>query len=106
MEVNSVSTLSRISGGTESLIGNKVKVDENRNETFESIFQSAMNLLNETNAYSNAAAEQEMAYAMGLTNNTHELQIAQTKASISLQYTMAIRNAVMDAYKEIMQLQF
>ena len=47
-----------------------------------------------------------MAYAMGLTNNTHDLQVAQMKANISLQYTVAIRNAVMDAYREIMQMQF
>ena len=43
---------------------------------------------------------------MGLTENTHDLQVAQMKANISLQYTVAVRNAVIEAYKEIMQLQF
>ena len=50
--------------------------------------------------------EAELQYAMGLMTNTHDLQVAQQKANLSLQYTVAVRNAVMDAYKEIMQMQF
>lgn len=79
---------------------------ENRNATFESMFQSALSMIEETNELSNQAAEAEMAYSMGLMTSTHDLQIAQQKANISLQYTVAVRNAVLDAYKEIMQLQF
>ncbi len=76
------------------------------NNGFESLLQSAMDMIKETNQYSNEAAEAELSYAMGITNSTHDLQVAQMKANISLQYTVAVRNAVMDAYKEIMQLQF
>ena len=65
-----------------------------------------MDMLRETNDYSNQAGEAELAYAMGITNSTHDLQVAQMKANISLQYTVAVRNAVIDAYKEIMQMQF
>lgn len=78
----------------------------NRNATFESLFQAATKMVNETNEYSNAAEEAETAYALGLTDNTHELQVAQQKANIALQYTVAVRNQVLDAYKEIMNLQF
>ena len=74
--------------------------------TFDGLLQSAMNMIKETNDYSNEAAEAELAYAMGITENTHDLQVAQMKANISLQYTVAVRNAVIEAYKEIMQLQF
>lgn len=73
---------------------------------FESLLQSAVDMIKETNEYSEKASEAELAYAMGITNSTHDLQVAQMKANISLQYTVAVRNAVMDAYKEIMQLQF
>ena len=79
---------------------------EEEKASFDSLLNSAMNMIKETNDYSNEAAEAELAYAMGITNSTHELQVAQMKANISLQYTVAVRNAVMDAYKEIMQLQF
>ena len=74
--------------------------------SFDSLLKSAMEMISETNRYSNEAQEAELAYAMGLTNSTHDLQVAQMKANISLQYTVAVRNAVMDAYREIMQMQF
>lgn len=80
--------------------------EASENNGFESLLQSAMDMIKETNQYSNEAAEAELSYAMGITNSTHDLQVAQMKANISLQYTVAVRNAVMDAYKEIMQLQF
>ena len=74
--------------------------------SFDSLLQSAMSMISETNRYSNEAQEAELAYAMGVTNSTHDLQVAQMKANISLQYTVAVRNAVLDAYREIMQMQF
>ena len=80
--------------------------DDSSGASFDSLLNSAMDMIRETNDYTNEAAEAELAYAMGVTNSTHELQVAQMKANISLQYTVAVRNAVMDAYKEIMQLQF
>ena len=84
----------------------KLYSPEGKTGSFDSLLQSAIQMISETNRYSNEASEAEMAYAMGLTNNTHDLQVAQMKANISLQYTVAVRNAVMDAYREIMQMQF
>jgi flagellar hook-basal body complex protein FliE len=86
--------------------GTLTKTKENNNTSFESMFQAAVNMIKQTNDYTNAAEEAETAYALGLTDSTHDLQIAQQKANLSLQYTVAVRNAVMDAYKEIMNLQF
>jgi flagellar hook-basal body complex protein FliE len=77
-----------------------------RNNTFESVFQSALSMLNETNNLSNAAKEAEVSYALGLSDNTYDLQVAQSKANMSLQYTVQVRNKVLEAYKEIMNLQF
>ena len=42
---------------------------------------------------------------MGETENTHDLTIALSKASTALQYTVAIRDKLLDAYREIMQMQ-
>lgn len=77
-----------------------------RNETFEALFQSALNMINETNTVTNAAVREEVSYMLGLSDNMHDLQIAQQKANLSLQYTVAVRNKVLEAYKEIMNLQF
>lgn len=103
MDITSVNSLAQFS---KYDIDSASTAKMNRNETFESLFQAAAKMVKETNDYSNAAEEAEMAYALGLTDNTHELQVAQQKASMALQYTVAVRNQVLDAYKEIMNLQF
>ena len=95
--------LKPLEGFKDSILTKEEKPDTS---TFDGLLQSAMNMIKETNDYSNEAAEAELAYAMGITENTHDLQVAQMKANISLQYTVAVRNAVIEAYKEIMQLQF
>ena len=82
-----------------------VKSDEERT-AFDNIFRSALNLIEETNAYSNAAEEEEIKYALGESDSIHDLQIAQQKANVSLQYTVAVRDAVVDAYRDIMNMQF
>ena len=75
-------------------------------QVFSSILDSAARLINQTNAYSNAAEEEEIKYALGETDNIHDLQIAQQKANVSLQYTVAVRDAFMSGYKELMNMQF
>lgn len=106
MDISSISSISNVSDLTKNLLKTTSETQDNRNATFEAMFQSALNMVNETNAYTDAAEQAEMDYAMGLTTSTHDLRIAQSKANISLQYTVAVRNAVLDAYKEIMQIQF
>ncbi|MCI5639982.1 MAG: flagellar hook-basal body complex protein FliE [Lachnospiraceae bacterium] len=93
---------SALADDSDSLVVHSAKDDT----PFDSIFQSALNLIDETNAYSNAAEEEEIKYALGETNSIHDVQIAQQKANVSLQYTVAVRDAVVEAYKEIMNLQF
>ena len=76
----------------------------NRDNGFDTIFQSALNMVNETSNLQNKAEEAEIQFALGLSNNTHDLQIAQEKANIALQYTVAVGNKAIEAYKEIMQM--
>lgn len=74
-------------------------------QAFSSLLSSAMSMINETNQLSNAANAEQMNFALGYTDNTHDLLIAQQKASLSLQYTVAIKNKVLEAYKELMNIQ-
>ncbi|MDD5900458.1 MAG: flagellar hook-basal body complex protein FliE [Lachnospiraceae bacterium] len=83
-----------------------VKEKSESSGAFEAIYQSAIGLLEETNRYTHEAEEAQMSYMLGLNDNVHDLLIAQNKANLSLQYTVAIRNGVLDAYKELMQMQF
>lgn len=44
-------------------------------------------------------------FALGKTDNIHEVTIAAEKAKIALNLTTAVQNKVIDAYKEIMRMQ-
>lgn len=44
-------------------------------------------------------------FAAGKTDNIHQVMLAAEKADIALQFTMQIRNKIMDAYSEIMRMQ-
>ncbi|MCR4434503.1 MAG: flagellar hook-basal body complex protein FliE [Clostridiales bacterium] len=44
-------------------------------------------------------------FAAGKTDNIHDVMIASEKADIALQFTMQIRNKILDAYTEIMRMQ-
>lgn len=98
--LNSIANINTYKG--ENTASNNIS----KNDTFENLFQSALSMVNETNNLTNAAEKEEISYALGLTDNAHDLQAAQSKANISLQYTVAVRNKVLEAYKEIMNLQF
>jgi len=101
-----IASLSKINSISRYGAGQTLAAGKTNNASFESMFQAAVNMINETNQYTNAAEEAQIAYALGITDSTADLQVAQMKATLALQYTVAVRNGVMDAYKEIMNLQF
>jgi flagellar hook-basal body complex protein FliE len=44
------------------------------------------------------------AFAAGKIDNIHQVTIAAEKADIALQFTVQIRNKIMEAYQEIMRM--
>lgn len=91
---------------SDLLTNNSVtKTDTSGNSTFDSVFNSVSGLLDSTNSYIQQAQQAEVDYALGNMTNTHELGVYQQKANIALQYTVAIRDKALEAYKEIMNMQ-
>lgn len=74
-------------------------------DSFDQILAAAMNMVKETNSYQKAAEEAEISFALGESTSTHELLVAQEKANIALSYTVAVRDKVLEAYREIMNMQ-
>ncbi len=74
-------------------------------DVFSSFLNTAINNINTTNAYLSDAENEEIKFALGETENTHDLVIALQKASTALQYTVAVRDKLLEAYREIMQMQ-
>lgn len=61
--------------------------------------------LNKVNALQKAADNSAMALATGEIQNLHQVTIDSLKAEIALQFTLQIRNKVIEAYQEIMRMQ-
>ncbi|MCH5274821.1 MAG: flagellar hook-basal body complex protein FliE [Lachnospiraceae bacterium] len=72
---------------------------------FGALLDSAINNIQTTNNYLSDAENEKLKWALGETESTHDLTIAMEKASTALQYTVAIRDKLLEAYREIMQMQ-
>ena len=105
-----ITSLYNISSGAvkeaagQQLAGSSV-ITTPESEEFGSFLTTAMENLNTTNALLSDAEHEELKLAMGETDNTHDLTIALGKASTALSYTVAVRDKILEAYKELMQIQ-
>lgn len=66
---------------------------------------AAVDMYKEADSLQKSAESAEMSYALGYSDNIHDVAAAARKASISLQYTVKVTNAVVSAYKELMNMQ-
>ncbi len=81
------------------------KEDRAEGTLFDAFLNSAINSIKTTNEYLSDAEDMDIKFALGETDNAHDLTIALQKASTALQYTVAVRDRLLDAYKELMQMQ-
>lgn len=88
--------------GVEGMPGN---AKTPRAQGFDAILGSAMKMIGETNDLQQAANQEKISFALGEAENTHDLLIAEQKATIALQYTTAVRDKLIEGYKEIMNMQ-
>lgn len=103
--IDSIASLKQLYG-SQRVKSDAGVIQASGKQGFESVFKSALDLVEQTNRLTNAAEQEEMRFALGYTDNISNLMAAQRKAGLSLQYTVAVRNTVMSAYREIMNLQF
>lgn len=80
-------------------------IEDYKENGFDAMLHTAIDNLNTTNNYLSKAEDEEIKWALGETENTHDLTIALQKASTALQYTVAIRDKLLEAYKELIQMQ-
>lgn len=111
MDISAISAQVGLSGlnsadKVSSLTGTLTeKSDKAEGTLFDAFLNTALDNIKTTNSYLSDAENEKISFALGETENTHDLTIALQKASTALQYTVAIRDKVMDAYKELMQMQ-
>lgn len=99
-----ISALSGISSEYLDTYVKRTDMADTGEESFGSILSSVMESLEETNDLQNKAEAEEIRFAMGESENTHDLLVAEAKANIALQYTVTVRDRLIDGYKELMQM--
>ena len=111
MNLAAVTALNSVlAGGSISDVSSLAGVLSEKKETangtmFDAVLNTAIENIKVTNGYLSDAENEEIKFMLGETESTHDLMIALNKASTALQYTVAIRDKVMEAYKEIIQMQ-
>lgn len=76
--------------------------EPNEKVSFKDLLDTAITQVNEMQK----GADQKIAlYAAGQITDPHEVTIAVEEAHLALQYTMQIRNKLLEAYQEIMRMQ-
>lgn len=88
-----------------NLISESSLVKNDKTDTFSDVLSAMMSSIDETNDLQNSAEQESIRFALGESENSHDLAAAQSKALTAIQYTFAVRDKVIDAYKEIMQMQ-
>ncbi len=97
--INTINSLDEIGKVGQSVLGN-----QNTGEgglSFQSIFKDAIGQVKETNE---ALEYEAYRLATGQTDNLHDITIASTKASLSVELFVQLRNKALDAYNEIMRM--
>lgn len=109
MDISKIGSLTGINGvASLDTLSSVTGLSENKKtdgKLFDALLNTAIDNIKTTNSYLSDAEDEKLRFALGETDNTHDLSIAMQKASTALQYTVAIRDKLMDAYKEIMQIQ-
>lgn len=106
--ISSLVDVSALSGtdGISSVLQNTLKSKESNNTDFAAVLKDAISSsLKDTQSLIDSSEEAKIDFALGNADNTHDLQIAQQKALMAVNYTVAVRDRFLDAYREIMQMQ-
>lgn len=88
----------------DTLFGKKTE-EKGGSDIFSTFLDAAVCNINDTNIALSNKENEQLKWAMGISENTHDLTIAVGKAEAALNYTVALRDKLLDAYKEIMQIQ-
>lgn len=73
-------------------------------QSFQYALDAAKNLVDMNKAAETNVSEKTTDFMTGKNDNVVDLMVAQTKSNILMQYSLQVRNNLLSAYKEIMNL--
>jgi flagellar hook-basal body complex protein FliE len=87
------------------LIPPEISANKNAQEVTKSFQETLDGFINDVNNLQNSADKAIDKMASGEAADVHEVMIAVEKAKVSFDLLLQVRNKMLDAYKQIMQMQ-
>jgi flagellar hook-basal body complex protein FliE len=102
-----ISGINPISSISPSVFGTtKIGEDQGQGQnSFVNILNGALSKLNDVNNMQNESKKISNDFVSGRIDDIDSVMITSQKADIALQFTMQVRNKILDAYNEIMRIQ-
>jgi len=97
MNINSVAKMPKL-----TMANATAKPAETKSMSFGDVINDAIAKVNDLQVQSSQKTED---FITGVSDDIHSVVIAGSKADLALQMTLQVRNKVMEAYKEIMNMQ-
>ncbi len=105
IDINSLNAMYKTTNVPASGYGVNSADNREASNSFDAVLNSVVGMVGETNTLQNTASAEEIRFALGDADNTHDLMVAEQKAAVALQYTVAVRDKALEAYRELMQMQ-
>ena len=99
--LNSINNQEQIKKIQEDVVGITPKIVENQDENF---LESIKNAIDEVSETQQKSATLTKNFELGLENDLTKVMIQQQLASLGFQMTLNVRNKVLSAYKDIMNM--
>ncbi|MDP4092154.1 MAG: flagellar hook-basal body complex protein FliE [Bacillota bacterium] len=100
MAVSNITNIGTLPKLTPAL--DKLDTSNDNSVNFGDMLKDALNKVNDLQLQSQ---QSENDFAAGKTDNINQVMVATEKADLALQFTVAIRNKILDGYQEIMRMQ-
>ena len=97
MKINTMAQIPKL-----TMANATAKPTETKSMSFGDVINDAISKVNNLQIESSKKTED---FITGVSDDIHSVIIAGSKADLSLQMTLQVRNKVMEAYKEIMNMQ-
>ena len=95
MQINAINSI-------PSVPGSRLNQTSKSGTSFADVISNALDEVNNLQIESSKMTD---SFISGESDNIHSVMMAGSKANLALQMTMQVRNKVMEAYKEVMNMQ-
>ncbi|MBW2610018.1 MAG: flagellar hook-basal body complex protein FliE [Deltaproteobacteria bacterium] len=85
---------------------NHANLEKNRNAEKNGFQKTLKTLISQVDQQIKDAGQKTEEFAIGKRYNLHEIMIATEKSGISFKFLLQIRNKLLEAYQEIMRMNF